>query len=297
MHKLHLTKSTPLSRSRLPKKPPDPTHIEQDVSPRSGAGAGTIRRLEVIESELPVEPALRLTNAEEGIQHMLSHMFEEIPEKGLSRQKRIDIFQFRQRLPQIVMLHQLHSLFPDQQTDIDRELMELFVSGRIKRLAIRASDDGDYALIMGGEWKDMLEKSIQNRHTLQKFHDILSAHPTATRLSSQDVSRLSGKEITDLTNAGFLTFLPMQAYAISLPNFGQYVGLLLRARKIALRIIWKTPYHEMLENMLEERWSPKKWREFAGVNCNWILHDLVGSGRCELFQTPVGRGIVAKRSK
>jgi hypothetical protein len=106
-------------------------------------------------------------------------------------------------------------------------------------------------------------------------------------------------------------------FTFSLPNTGMHIKLLVDARNHLLGIVKKTKFKEAPLDVLRERWDggvsnpeqferkmargefsgvlpgrTKKWRQFYGMQFEWILEECVGAGLVELFETgSVGRAV------
>lgn len=105
---------------------------------------------------------------------------------------------------------------------------------------------------------------------------------------------------------------------LALPNMGPYLRLLTTARTHLISLIQKSQFREMPLYLLRERWDggisnddlaaqakkyrgefagvlparTKKWRQFWGLQFEWVLAECVGSGLLELFETgSVGRAV------
>lgn len=109
-------------------------------------------------------------------------------------------------------------------------------------------------------------------------------------------------------------------YNFSLPNTGSHLRLLVEARTHLLTLLKKTRHREAPMAMLHERWDggiaaddaqtrarkargeftgvlpgrTKKWKQFYGLQFEWVLEECVGAGLVELFETgSVGVGVRA----
>jgi hypothetical protein len=108
---------------------------------------------------------------------------------------------------------------------------------------------------------------------------------------------------------------------LSLPSTGAYLKLLTNARQQLLNLLKQISprYRESTLELLREKWDgniptdaasrakrmrgegsavlpgkTKKWKEFWGLEFDWVLAECVGSGLVELFETgSVGIGVRA----
>ncbi|KIW03236.1 uncharacterized protein PV09_05458 [Verruconis gallopava] len=112
-----------------------------------------------------------------------------------------------------------------------------------------------------------------------------------------------------------------RAYKFTLPNIGSYLKLLHESRAHLLQLLVKgNRYREMPRDLLRERWdggiagndeatkaqrmrgewlgvSPgktRKWKQFCGLDFQWVLEECLGAGLVECFNTrSVGLGVRA----
>jgi hypothetical protein len=110
-------------------------------------------------------------------------------------------------------------------------------------------------------------------------------------------------------------------YGFSLPNTGPYLKMLMEARAHLVSLLGKTnKYREAPRDMLKERWDggiagtdeaakaqrargewkgvlpgrTKKWKQFHGLEFQWVLEECLGAGMVECFKTgSVGVGVRA----
>lgn len=112
---------------------------------------------------------------------------------------------------------------------------------------------------------------------------------------------------------------PSVDLSLAVPGQGPYLKLVSAALSQLTAILTKSAYKEMPEKLLRERWDggvakleskqhaskrdrrefagvlparTRKWRELHGMTFDWILHEAVGAGLVEVFETgSVGRGV------
>lgn len=112
---------------------------------------------------------------------------------------------------------------------------------------------------------------------------------------------------------------PSVDLSLAVPGQGPYLKLVSAALSQLTAILTKSAYREMPETLLRERWDggvakqeskqhaskrerrefagvlparTRKWRDFHGMTFEWILHEAVGAGLAEVFETgSVGRGV------
>lgn len=107
--------------------------------------------------------------------------------------------------------------------------------------------------------------------------------------------------------------------SLAVPGQGAYLKLLSAALSHLGTILCRSTYREMPETAVRERWDggvanarsrqhagklgrrefagvlpgrTRKWKEFYGLGFDWVLHEAVGTGLVEVFETgSVGRGV------
>lgn len=107
--------------------------------------------------------------------------------------------------------------------------------------------------------------------------------------------------------------------SLAVPGQGAYLKLLTAAlTHLTTGLLGKASYKEMPEGLLRERWDggvanesrqhagkksrreftgvlpgrTRKWKEFSGLAFDWVLHEAVGAGLVEVFETgSVGRAV------
>ncbi|KAK1532688.1 uncharacterized protein CCOS01_04671 [Colletotrichum costaricense] len=124
--------------------------------------------------------------------------------------------------------------------------------------------------------------------------------PCLSRGAAADASSYSGAEFT-----------------IAVPGNGSFLKLTAAAVEHLAHLLSKSQFREMPVSMLQERWEggvardearlarrargefagvlpgrTKRWKEFYGLEFNWVLEEAMGAGVVEVFETrSVGRGV------
>ncbi|SLM33447.1 Serine-threonine protein kinase 19 [Lasallia pustulata] len=133
------------------------------------------------------------------------------------------------------------------------------------------------------------------------------------RRSSSQCDAYPEEQVHRLLNGG-------GEFLMSLPSTGPYLRLLTSARSHLVSLLSKTKYKEAPLYLLRERWDggiaaddpaskakkyrgefvgilpgkTRKWKQFYGLNFDWVLAESVGAGLVEVFETgSVGRGVRA----
>jgi len=205
------------------------------------------------------------------------------------------------------MLSQLHSVFTTH-TLIERELSDLIASGFIRKLSLRGSSTrgrggevtgsgGEIGLVLSSTYSTLLSS-----HNLGEFSKWITG-PGRTAVSISHSSLIDqgvmNEEIKKAVESGFLTIdysIREAGYTVSVPGSGVFIKNLRGGRKELLRSLKRQKYKEMLEKVppsfvvLMKNLMAKKLRESI-LSYGFHLHELVGSGRVEVFMTPAGRGL------
>lgn len=139
----------------------------------------------------------------------------------------------------------------------------------------------------------------EDRTTLTSIHHI-------SRFASGTVSAVGGRNAIHLAGGGggapTLTRADSQAsstFRVSIPGHGRYLKLAEAAVEWVRETLGKTKWGEGPESWLRERFEGGglyggRWREFWGVEWEWVLGEAVGLGVVEVFETgSVGRGVRA----
>ncbi|ODV87100.1 hypothetical protein CANARDRAFT_26533 [[Candida] arabinofermentans NRRL YB-2248] len=124
--------------------------------------------------------------------------------------------------------------------------------------------------------------------------NLLSEYPN---LNEPNVSLLKSYDlkITDLINAGFLTFNSNSTsnnnesnYKLNIPNTGTYLHILNKSSKYIHDTIHKQKQKTIIYNDLKGKFDNLRFLKFDGVNLDWVLSYLVGLGIVEVDYSPVG---------
>jgi hypothetical protein len=92
------------------------------------------------------------------------------------------------------------------------------------------------------------------------------------------------------------------SYRLAIPGHGRYLKLAEAAVDWLREALAKTKWGEGPEAWLKERFEGgglygPRWKEFSGLQWEWVLGEAVGLGVVELFDTAsVGRGVRASGS-
>lgn len=109
------------------------------------------------------------------------------------------------------------------------------------------------------------------------------------------VEALGEENVSILLKIGFLQFIPQvtirKLLKLSIPKYGYTINLYQTSKKFILKAISANKWREIKHDDLYEKWEKNKlkFKDFKGLNINWILHWLIGEGTLEVFQISDGR--------
>ncbi|KKK23090.1 hypothetical protein P175DRAFT_0513703 [Aspergillus ochraceoroseus IBT 24754] len=162
-------------------------------------------------------------NVVAALQHIRGNMFEELPARaGLNSTQIAQVLNFRRSLPPLVSVAHVHTLI-DAPTKVEREIMALVFSGRIRRLIVpgRGNDAaglGD-CLVLTEEWEKLVRDSALDSQLKEKFLGVLSRIRNTSALPG---TAFSPPEYIALVRAGFVvsssTLAKGSSSVPSLPN-------------------------------------------------------------------------------
>lgn len=215
---------------------------------------------------LPVEADFRGLDVLSAMDY-LKRLQSEFPPR-LSRERRTDLLNRRRNLPDIVLGHQIASLFPNMPA-LEREINDLVTAGRLVRLALQ---DGDPAYIRREDYRCPPE---------------LLTLPT---------SELSDSQFRAFSQGGYL-LRRRDVVVLSAPNMGAYFSALRAARKFVLAHLRNSAGAGIaLEKDVKTRYEV--WKDGGIFQFENLMHDLVGSARVEVLMLTVGRALkITKRGR
>lgn len=104
-----------------------------------------------------------VSNVEQAIRHVRTKMFDEMPERaGMNSTRIAEVLNLRRSLPPLASVAHIHTLL-NAPTQVEREIVELLRSGRVRRLIIpgRGNDAaglGD-CLVLAEDWEQLVRDS------------------------------------------------------------------------------------------------------------------------------------------
>ena len=165
----------------------------------------TEQRLDETGKILPLAANSKLRSVPEAIDHALSHMFADIPDRaGMNSTRIAEVLNVRKGLPPIVSVAHVHSLVTAS-TRTEREIAQMAQSGSLRKIAVagRGNDIsglGEF-IIRTQDYEDLIDSANLKEDCKAAFKDLLHHNPRATNLPA---SLLQPHDLTSLVKAGFL---------------------------------------------------------------------------------------------
>ncbi|KAI0565765.1 Serine-threonine protein kinase 19 [Gracilaria domingensis] len=182
--------------------------------------------------------------------------------------------------PPLVLKTQLNALVANK-TEMHRELDEICLHG-LRRI-----------VLPGGGDCFILPKDFRARATdsslpfMQKFFNDVFEQNHQPWLTLSSLRTVYGEETDDAVNqlvrAGYLTSQDEQSFNFAFPGMGAFMRNRRSGENEITAILRKAPYKEMGLTKLEMR-SLKN----TCFTARWHVRDVVGSGKAECVDTPVG---------
>ncbi|PYH43434.1 Stk19 family serine/threonine-protein kinase [Aspergillus saccharolyticus JOP 1030-1] len=147
-----------------------------------------------------------LTNVVQAIRYIRTTMFENLPQRaGMNSTRIAEVLNLRRSLPPLASVAHIHTVL-DAPTQVEKEIMEMVTSGRVRRLLVpgRGSDAaglGD-CLVLAEEWDQLVQDNgILEASVKHKFQQILQRTANISAISG---SAFTVPEYMALIRAGFL---------------------------------------------------------------------------------------------
>ncbi|KAI8880074.1 hypothetical protein K501DRAFT_255623 [Backusella circina FSU 941] len=212
-------------------------------------------------------------------------------------------------MPPVCLLHQIYNILPNN-TIVDKEIQNAVKEGTWRKIHVIGQLEDEILLIQNTDYCKMIHEAMANgdensKQVLGVFVYIVKKYKTMINNNSniidifeaiiidpqynqtaikKDVlikANISEKQITYLISQGFL--LPhtqLNTYWFSIRKQGQFMSNIITGRNEIIRILKKRSTKDILLNLLK----CKKLHKTA-FNHEFLLHDLIGSGRVEKFSS------------
>ncbi|CAO3672942.1 unnamed protein product [Rhizopus stolonifer] len=196
----------------------------------------------------------------------------------------------------VCFIHQLYSILPNA-TLVDKELQEAIMEGQWRKFHMLGSLEEEYVIIKSTEYAKMIneaksqfEKEVMDQKNncsdksiFDRFVSLISdkRYYGQVNISVKSLSEfgINDMAIKQLVMYGLLLpHLQVELYWFSIRNQGYFMANITRGREEILRILKKRATKDIMEKLLKL----KKLRKSV-LNMEFLLHDLVGSGRTERY--------------
>jgi hypothetical protein len=157
----------------------------------------------------------------------------------------------------------------------------------------------------------------------ERSHGTMTSLNSISRAASGSLAAVGGEGAVHAAggSGGGAKSLPGTGdFSLAIPSTGPFLKLLSNARAHLLSLLSKSKYRELPQSLLCQRWDggiaadnaasaarrnrgefdgvlpgrTRKWKQFYGINYDWILGECVGAGLVEVFDTrSIGRGVRA----
>ncbi|CEJ04283.1 hypothetical protein RMCBS344292_18250 [Rhizopus microsporus] len=181
----------------------------------------------------------------------------------------------------ICFVHQIYSILPNP-TMIDNELQEAILSGKWRKFHIIGSVEDEYVMMKVQDYCKMIEKiKNEEKDVIAKYMSIIQdeRYFNQVTISTHDLNEfgLNDLGIKELVNNGLLIpHLQVNLYWFSIRKQGYFMSNIAHGRTEILRMISKRPTKDIMETLLKAKKLHK-----TILNMDFLIHDLVGSGRVE----------------
>ncbi|KJZ73552.1 hypothetical protein HIM_07108 [Hirsutella minnesotensis 3608] len=275
---------------------------------------------------------LTLRDVVQAMRYVRSHMFTPVPPTGLRSTRVAEVLSYRASLPPAVTLAHVHELERMLRDAVSETAADALLAYLRANPATQAVPQGQLAsthtdeLVRAGFLTSAtqtvpgstLHVRPEDRTTLTSIHHV-------SRFASGTVSAVGGSQAIHLAGGGggaptltrpsassppasvvgaasSSTASPssgLPGFRISLPGHGRYLKLAEGAVEWVRETLGKTKWGEAPETWLRERFEGgglygTRWKEFWGIEWQWVAGQAVGLGVVEMFETgAVGKGVRA----
>ncbi|GAB6029281.1 Serine/threonine-protein kinase 19 [Chamberlinius hualienensis] len=192
-----------------------------------------------------------------------------------------------QRLPPIILKHQLYSLLKNR-TTVDRQLNEMKQTGVIRCFHLGVETDA-VAIVLREDFQQHIKNTADGNEIADRFLNyIFSTNYNELSITRDALIRkriCKEEEITELMRIGMLTVRDVGSWWLAIPAAGQFMKYYLKGRKAILTTIKKSKYSEILEKELMDRKLPK----VAKLGMDYYVHDIIGAELVATVPTTSGR--------
>ncbi|KAI8341801.1 serine-threonine protein kinase 19-domain-containing protein [Chlamydoabsidia padenii] len=215
------------------------------------------------------------------------------------------------RLPRLCFTHQIYSILRDN-TMVDREIQQAIKTGTWRKFHIFGTLDDEYVLMNTNDYLLTVDEAKQefiqdiatginkdgkdiDANVFDRFKQLLKDEQyfdtTVTRqallspaAAPSNQGNFTDKELIQLCKYGLLLpHMKKDSYFFAIRRQGVFMSYFLKGRAEMLRILKKRSTKNIMEKLLKA----KKLKQTV-FSHDFILHDLIGSGRAERYKTSMG---------
>ncbi|KAI9342431.1 serine-threonine protein kinase 19-domain-containing protein [Pilaira anomala] len=185
----------------------------------------------------------------------------------------------------VCFIHQIYSIV-NNHTLVDRELQEAFENGSWRKFHIMGSLEDEFMIMKTSDYLECMNQSNHNGdNTLfDRFKNII-LNQRKVSIDKEGLKEFKEKEVSELVQEGFL--LPHRTttdvYWFSVRGQGRFMSSMVSGRIEILRILKKRHTKDIFEKLLKQKKLHK-----TIFNFEFLMHDLIGSGRVEKCSTTMG---------
>ncbi|KAI8091168.1 serine-threonine protein kinase 19-domain-containing protein [Gilbertella persicaria] len=192
----------------------------------------------------------------------------------------------------VCLVHQVYSIIPNN-TMVDRELQQAFQNGLYRKIHIVGTLEDEFLLIKTSDYvngvkeaKDHAIKSKEDPIVFDVFETVVDQYKSVSILKSTLIQdfKLTERNLAQLVSYGLL--LPhsrLDSFWFSIREQGSFMSKLNAGRNEIQRMLKRRHSHDMMEKLLKQKKLHK-----TNFSIDFLLYDLIGSGRVERHKTPMG---------
>lgn len=197
---------------------------------------------------------------------------------------------FDNRLPPIVLKHQLYSLIKNRE-DVDQQVRQHQEQGEIKIFQHNTGDTTQELLVFTSDYRGhvqcVLTEMGLNKELTDKFLSTIVNKCTTECVDRHLLTKIYGfteSDINQLVKVGVLNVKDTGSWWVALPNVPLFMKSFIRGRKAVITMIKKCKYREVLRQDLEHR----KWPKIAKLGLMYHINDVIGAELVECLDTNSG---------
>jgi len=198
---------------------------------------------------------------------------------------------FENRLPQIILRHQLYSIVRSHDI-VDLQLEELLSSGEIKMF--RNGPNGTVFVVFTNDYRSYVQQQVTAASDCTVKSAVVdrllavdipnSMELALSRHQLVDVARLTDDDVKNLVSLQLLLQVDVDSWCLAIPTLNMFTKSFNLGRKAILTTVNKCKYHEILQEELMLRKLPR----VARLGIVYHVHDIIGADLVECEKTAIG---------